>query len=91
MSAKDIVMIGVAAAMVPAVQNAAIEEREPACEIEAALPDAAPLACPVKQPPLQHVERETLPPMYLPTVGATFTRSLSDTGPQPLGGLPLHI
>ena len=69
MNAKHLVVIGLAATLAPAVENAAIEEREPACGIEAVSAAAAPLACPVKQPELHHVERAT-PSTYYPTVGA---------------------
>jgi hypothetical protein len=88
MDAKKIMMIGVTVAMAPAVENAAIEEPVPACGIEAVLPDAAPLACPVKQPLQHHDERHTAVPMYQPVLGVTVTRPLSDAGPQPLGGIP---
>lgn len=73
MDARNIVMIGVTAALLPAIQNAALEEPVPACGIEATSQDAMPLACREKQPPPHHVERDTTPPMYQPTVSATLT------------------
>jgi hypothetical protein len=88
MDAKSILLTGVTMALAPAVQNAAIEEREPVCGIEAELPDAEPLACPVKQPLQHHDERHAAVPMYQPVLGVTVTRPLSDAGPQPLGGIP---
>jgi hypothetical protein len=73
MDAKSILLTGVTMALVPAVQNAALEEPVPACGIETVPKNAAPLACREKQPPPQHVERDTLPPMYQPTIGVTVT------------------
>jgi hypothetical protein len=71
---KNVVMFGLAVTLVPAVQNAALEEREPACGIEARPQGAGLLGCPEKQPQQQHIERDTTPPTtYQPSIGATFT------------------
>jgi hypothetical protein len=78
MNAKNVVLIGVAAAMAPLVQNAAIEEHQPACGIEARPDGPAALACPDKQPAISHDERDTSPQpqqfFWAPGGSATMTR-----------------
>ena len=71
MDTKNILLASAVAAMVPVIQNAAIDEPMPACGIEAEKSGA--LACVPKQPAQHHVEHGTDVPMYLPTVGATIT------------------
>ena len=71
MDTKNILLVGAVAAMVPVIQNAAIEEPMSACGIEAEKPGA--LACAPKQPAQHHVEQNADVQMYQPSVGATFT------------------
>jgi hypothetical protein len=73
MDAKNIVLIGVAAALTPLVQNAAIEEHQPACGIEARPDVATALVCQEKQPAINHDERDTASQTYRPVVGITVT------------------
>jgi hypothetical protein len=68
MDTKNILLVGAVAAMVPVIQNAAIEEPIPACGIEAE--KSAAMACAPKQPAQHHVHDADVP-MYQPTVGIT--------------------
>jgi hypothetical protein len=71
MDTKNILLVGAVAALVPVIQNAAIEEPMSACGIEAE--KSGPLACAPKQPAQHHVEQNADVPMYQPTVGVTVT------------------
>lgn len=74
MSAKQIVIASVAAAMFPLVPSAAMDEIEPECGMEPIAAAPAALACHEKQAQLNHVERDNTPKFYPQTVGVTVTR-----------------
>lgn len=80
MDTKNMVLVG-AVALMPVIQNAAMDEAIPACGIEAAKSTA--LACSPKQPAQHHVEHSAGAPTYQPTIGITVT----PTYPAPIGAI----
>jgi hypothetical protein len=78
MDTKNILLVGAVAAMVPVIQNAAIEEPMPACGIEAE--KSGVLACAPKQPAQHHVEHDAGVPTYPATVGITVTPTFNAPG-----------
>jgi hypothetical protein len=67
----------VATAICPAVQNAAIDEINPACGMQTAATPPIDMACREKQPTQQHDERDTTPATYQQTVGVTVTPTVA--------------
>src|ERR1700687_393970 len=59
MSTKNILAVSIAAVLVPHVQNASIEQREPGCTV--AMPaESTPSTCPKKEPWALHDEPRNL-------------------------------
>jgi hypothetical protein len=75
MDTRDILLAGAVAAMVPVIQNAAIDEPLPAYGIEA--DKSIALACAPKKPAQHHVEHDTGIPMYQATIGIAVTPTYS--------------